>query len=86
MLPCVSSTLTPAMIASHHCNAKKFDGPGTVRDAAWLRIKPLRNGRHFGQAEGTEESVKSVDSSCIRNGAGISKEPLCHDVIDYKGC
>jgi hypothetical protein len=39
-----STTLTPALVASHCRNAKKSTGPRAARGKAWSRLNRLRNG------------------------------------------
>ncbi len=41
-----SPTLTPALIASNRCNAKKSTGPRTARGKAWSRLNHLQDGMH----------------------------------------
>ncbi len=39
-----SPTLTPALLASNRCNAKKSTGPRTARGKAFLRLSRFRHG------------------------------------------
>ncbi|MGD1101199.1 MAG: hypothetical protein ABSA59_03950 [Terriglobia bacterium] len=39
-----SPTLTPALITSNRCNAKKSTGPQAARGKAWSRLNGLQSG------------------------------------------